>query len=107
MAQKVKEMGFTADCGYNQLLYPVQAQTRVLLTWLVQRLPRSDDERAEDGMCLYVSQHASQSENHVFHLSLSLFPPLFSACVYVFVFVRLRIELSSLWLLCLTAFGLV
>jgi hypothetical protein len=39
---KVKELGFTGDCGYNQLLYPVEAHTRPLLTWLVQKLPRTD-----------------------------------------------------------------
>ena len=48
MATKVKELGFTGDCGYNQLLYPVESQTRILLTWIVQRLPRSEEERAEE-----------------------------------------------------------
>lgn len=42
MATKIKEMGFTGDCGYNQLLYPVEAHTKPLLTWLVQKLPRAD-----------------------------------------------------------------
>jgi hypothetical protein len=42
MATKIKEMGFTGDCGYNQLLYPVEAHTRPLLNWLVQKLPRTD-----------------------------------------------------------------
>lgn len=48
VATKVKELGFTGDCGYNQLLYPVEAQTRNLMTWIVQRLPRTDEERAEE-----------------------------------------------------------
>lgn len=48
MATKVKELGFTGDCGYNQLLYPVESQTRTLLNWLVQKLPRTDDASAED-----------------------------------------------------------
>jgi len=48
MATKVKELGFTGDCGYNQLLYPVEAQTRTLMTWIVQRLPRSEEEQAEE-----------------------------------------------------------
>jgi hypothetical protein len=48
MATKVKELGFTGDCGYNQLLYPVESQTRILLNWLVQKLPRTDDASADD-----------------------------------------------------------
>lgn len=48
MATKIKELGFSGDCGYNQLLYPVENQTKALLTWLVQKLPRSDEERAEE-----------------------------------------------------------
>eukprot|EP00604_Paraphysomonas_vestita_P002510 CAMPEP_0174818332 /NCGR_PEP_ID=MMETSP1107-20130205/990_1 /TAXON_ID=36770 /ORGANISM="Paraphysomonas vestita, Strain GFlagA" /LENGTH=616 /DNA_ID=CAMNT_0016030025 /DNA_START=209 /DNA_END=2055 /DNA_ORIENTATION=+ len=48
MATKIKELGFLGDCGYNQLLYPVEAQTRTLLNWLVQRLPRTEDNAAED-----------------------------------------------------------
>ena len=42
MAGKVKELGFLGDCGYNQLLYPVEQQTRALLIWLVSKLPRSE-----------------------------------------------------------------
>jgi hypothetical protein len=48
MATKVKELGFLGEFGYNQLLYPVEAQTRVLLNWLVQKLPRTEDSAAED-----------------------------------------------------------
>ena len=48
IASKVKEVGFPGECGYNQLLYPVESQTRPLLTWLVQHLPRSEDERVEE-----------------------------------------------------------
>ena len=42
MAGKIKELGFLGDCGYNQLLYPVEQQTRSLLIWLVSKLPRSE-----------------------------------------------------------------
>jgi coiled-coil domain-containing protein 22 len=42
MATKIKEMGYLGDCGYNQLLYPVDTQTRALLNWLVQKLPRTE-----------------------------------------------------------------
>lgn len=47
MAAKVKELGFTGECGYNQLLYPIESQTRSLLSWLVYRLPRGQDLRKE------------------------------------------------------------
>jgi hypothetical protein len=36
------------DCGYNQLLYPVVNQTRDLLKWLVEKLPRSEEEGAQE-----------------------------------------------------------
>ena len=48
MAAKIKSFGFSGDCGYNQLLYPVESQTRVLITWLVQRLPRLEEEQTEE-----------------------------------------------------------
>jgi hypothetical protein len=48
IATKVKDLGYSGDCGYNQLLYPVENQTRSLLTWLVQKLPRTEDERVDD-----------------------------------------------------------
>jgi hypothetical protein len=50
IASRVKELGFPGDCGYNQLLYPVEQQTRVLLHWLVQKLPRSREERVEESL---------------------------------------------------------
>lgn len=42
IAAKIKELGYSGDCGYNQLLYPVEHQTRSLINWLVQKLPRAD-----------------------------------------------------------------
>lgn len=48
MAARIKDMGYLYDCGYNQLLYPVEAQTRNLLKWLVERLPRSEEEGAQE-----------------------------------------------------------
>ncbi len=48
IANKVKALGCTVDCGYNQLLYPVEVQTRRLLNWLVTKLPRVDDDAPED-----------------------------------------------------------
>jgi hypothetical protein len=48
IAAKIKELGFLSDCGYNQLLYPVENQTRDLLKWLVEKLPRSEEEGAQE-----------------------------------------------------------
>jgi hypothetical protein len=48
IAAKIKELGFLSDCGYNQLLYPVESQTRDLLKWLVEKLPRSEEEGAQE-----------------------------------------------------------
>ena len=42
IALKVKEIGFRGECGYNQLLYPIESQTRSLLTWLILRLPSAE-----------------------------------------------------------------
>jgi coiled-coil domain-containing protein 22 len=47
VAAKVKELGFSGECGYNQLLYPIESQTRALLSWLVYRLPRGQELRKE------------------------------------------------------------
>ena len=38
IAAKVKESGYLGDCGYNQLLYPVENQTRSLITWIAEKL---------------------------------------------------------------------
>lgn len=43
-------MGFAGDCGYNQLLYPVAEQSRVLLAWIVDKLPKSEEERVEEAL---------------------------------------------------------
>eukprot|EP01041_Mallomonas_annulata_P007376 gene7376-15063_t len=48
LANKVKDLGFDGDCGYNQLLYPVESQTRILLNWLVVRLPRNEEDVTEN-----------------------------------------------------------
>lgn len=48
VAQKIKELGFLGECGYNQLLYPVEAQTREILTFIVEKLPRTEDEGAQE-----------------------------------------------------------
>lgn len=48
IAIKIKELGYLGDCGYNQLLYPVEHQTRDLLKWIVDKLPRHADEGTEE-----------------------------------------------------------
>ena len=45
MAARLKDLGYDGEIGFNQLLYPSEASTRSLLTWLVDRLPRGEDER--------------------------------------------------------------
>lgn len=50
IATKIKELGFLSDCGYNQLLYPVENQTRELLKWLVDKLPRSEEEGVQEAL---------------------------------------------------------
>ena len=42
--------GFIGDCGYNQLLYPVDSETRKLLHWCVEKLPQKDEEEDEQDM---------------------------------------------------------
>jgi hypothetical protein len=44
IASKVKSIGSIGFCGYNQLLYPVESQTKALLAWLIQKLPRTEKE---------------------------------------------------------------
>ena len=38
MADKLKGLGYQGECGYNQLLYPSEATTRSILTFLVQKV---------------------------------------------------------------------
>jgi hypothetical protein len=42
-----QELGFTGEIGYNQLLYPNEKDTRRLLQFLVQRLPKQEEEKVE------------------------------------------------------------
>jgi len=44
MCVKVKELGFPQNLGYNQLLYPALTTTKELLFWLVQKLPRQEED---------------------------------------------------------------
>ena len=48
MASAVKQLGYGGECGYNQLLYPTEPTTRGLLGFLVEKLPRSEEDAADD-----------------------------------------------------------
>jgi hypothetical protein len=50
MATKVKELGFPQLLGYNQLLYPTEAQTKELIFWLVQKLPRQEEDASTEAV---------------------------------------------------------
>jgi hypothetical protein len=56
---KIKDLGFLGECGYNQLLYPVDHQTRDLLKWLMEKIPRSADEGTEE----LLGAHALMNRN--------------------------------------------
>jgi hypothetical protein len=47
IAKRIKDLGYPGDCGYNQLLYPVEHQTRDLMKFIVDKLPRSAEEGTE------------------------------------------------------------
>ncbi|KAF0711803.1 Aste57867_5061 [Aphanomyces stellatus] len=44
LAEQFKAMGYTGDCGYNHLLYPTEGDTRRMLLWLIQKLPKIEKE---------------------------------------------------------------
>jgi len=46
IATAVRDIGYMGDMGYNQLLYPNERDTRRLISWLVGKLPRSEEEDA-------------------------------------------------------------
>ena len=43
----VKDLAYPGECGYSQLLYPTEASSRALLGFLVEKLPRSEEEVGE------------------------------------------------------------
>lgn len=45
---KIKDLGFLGECGYNQLLYPVEHQTRELLKFIIEKVPRTHEEGVEE-----------------------------------------------------------
>eukprot|EP01035_Chromulina_nebulosa_P020985 gene20985-27194_t len=48
VSSKIKDLGYLGECGYNQFLYPVENQTRNLLNWLVQKLPRTEEDSYDE-----------------------------------------------------------
>lgn len=62
MATKVKELGFPQQLGYNQLLYPALSTTKELLIWLVQKLPRQEEDGAEAAMGPHAVRNARITE---------------------------------------------
>ncbi|OQR89761.1 coiled-coil domain-containing protein 22-like [Thraustotheca clavata] len=48
LAGKIKTHGYNGECGYNHLLYPTEADTRQLLLWLVQKLPKVESDDIEE-----------------------------------------------------------
>lgn len=43
-----QELGYPGDCGYNQLLYPTEDSMRDILNWLMNKLPRAEEDRTEE-----------------------------------------------------------
>ncbi|RHY80224.1 hypothetical protein DYB26_009828 [Aphanomyces astaci] len=37
-------LGYTHDCGYNHLLYPTEVDSRRMLQWIIQKLPKVEKE---------------------------------------------------------------
>ena len=51
IAKSVKKLGYTGECGYNQLLYPSESDTRKLLMFIVDKMPKVDaEEDAEESL---------------------------------------------------------
>ncbi|KAL3665828.1 hypothetical protein V7S43_009254 [Phytophthora oleae] len=48
LANILKELGYAGDCEYNHFLYPNEKKTRNILSWLVGKLPRSQQEEKDE-----------------------------------------------------------
>ena len=73
MCTKIKDIGYPNNIGYNQLLYPTEETTKDLIFWLVQKLPRLEEDA---GMCVCVPVCLSMSLCASQCLSLiNLLPP--------------------------------
>ena len=48
LANTMLEQGYTAELGFQQFLYPEEKAVRKMLSWLVQRLPKSGEEGGDE-----------------------------------------------------------
>lgn len=62
VSSKIKDLGYSQECGYNQLLYPVEHQTRDLIKWLVEKIPRNIEEDMEEPLSGANSLHRSNMQ---------------------------------------------
>uniref|UniRef100_M4B5W3 Uncharacterized protein n=1 Tax=Hyaloperonospora arabidopsidis (strain Emoy2) TaxID=559515 RepID=M4B5W3_HYAAE len=50
-ASILKELGYAGNCSYHHFLYPSEKETKNILTWIVSKLPRFENEEfKEEGM---------------------------------------------------------
>lgn len=48
MSKAIADLGYQGENGYQAFLYPVAKDMRRLLSWLVERLPKTDDDDGAD-----------------------------------------------------------
>jgi hypothetical protein len=48
----MEKIGFRTDIGYHTFLYPNEADTRNVVTFLLERLPKTDDSK-KGGVSLF------------------------------------------------------
>lgn len=48
LASAIQELGFEGDLGYEKFLYPNDKDTRAVLIWLMNKLPKADEALDED-----------------------------------------------------------
>ena len=61
LAKIVSEsLGYTGNCGYNQFLYPTGSDTRKILLFLVESLPKKEEDEGADADALLSAGGESQ-----------------------------------------------
>eukprot|EP00656_Telonema_subtile_P045070 TRINITY_DN51336_c0_g1_i2.p1 TRINITY_DN51336_c0_g1~~TRINITY_DN51336_c0_g1_i2.p1 ORF type:complete len:630 (+),score=163.99 TRINITY_DN51336_c0_g1_i2:136-2025(+) len=48
LATAVEKFGYTGDIGYNQFMYPNEKETRKILSFLLETMPKDEEEEAEE-----------------------------------------------------------
>ena len=43
-----QELGYPGECGYSQILYPDERDSRKLLVWLLEQFPKVEEEQADE-----------------------------------------------------------